>query len=69
MWVGFSADKNGRRIAYRQGWGRRWFRMPLTEAEILVASGQARDASEALKAHLEILRARRDSAHPAEATR
>lgn len=40
--IRFTVDKQGRRIAHYFGQTiRRWFRMPLAEAEIMIAMGKA----------------------------
>ena len=50
--VVFTVDKNGRRIAYRVGFGSRLFRMGLAEAENAVSTGEAVDASDGWKNYL-----------------
>lgn len=46
--VRIESDRKGRKIALRfriQGYGRAWWRMPLAEAELMLATGVARPAT------------------------
>lgn len=48
MTIRIETDRKGRKVAYRfrvQGYGRAWWRMPLAEAELLLATGAAELAS------------------------
>ncbi len=47
MTIHFRTDRRGRRLAFREGGlasGRRLFRISLCEAELLIATGAAREA-------------------------
>jgi hypothetical protein len=44
--VRIKADKNGRPMAHYWGLARRWIKMNLVEAELLIATGEAWDHNE-----------------------
>lgn len=39
--ITFTADKNGKPIAYREGYNLRYFRIGYDEAKLMIATGQA----------------------------